>query len=144
MESVHSLSFGAAVLKVLKDAKIEDDSQGGGENDETRFCKTVFSASGARCPNNGTAGRYTLSRDRRESEILRTIGQEEANRQGINPIWIQEGGMWQGALHIFGLTWKYQIPTIRESFRKFDLKVLVNKVTDKKEVVTLWPRRSAT
>ena len=88
MESVHSLSFGAAVLKVLKDAKIEDDSQGGGENDETRFCKTVFSASGARCPNNGTAGRYTLSRDRRESEILRTIGQEEANRQEINPIWI--------------------------------------------------------
>ena len=93
MESVHSLSFGAAVLKVLKDAKIEDDSQGGGENDETRFCKTVFSASGARCPNNGTAGRYTLSRDRRESEILRTIGQEEANRQEINPIWIWGGGL---------------------------------------------------
>ena len=92
MESVHSLSFGAAVLKVLKDAKIEDDSQGGGENDETRFCKTVFSASGARCPNNGTAGRYTLSRDRRESEILRTIGQEEANRQEINPICIRGGG----------------------------------------------------
>ena len=91
MESVHSLSFGAAVLKVLKDAKIEDDSQGGGENDETRFCKTVFSASGASCPNNGTAGRYTLSRDRRESEILRTIGQEEPNRQENNPIRIQGG-----------------------------------------------------
>ena len=52
--------------------------------------------------------------------------------------------MWQGALHIFGLTWKYQIPTIRESFRKFNMKVLVNKVTDKKEVVTIWPKKSAT
>ena len=93
MESVHSLSFGTAVLKVLQSKSLPScqDESGGGveekeENFETlkRFCATAPPLNPpAACPNNGSPGRYTLSNDRRESEILRTIGQEESMRQEI-------------------------------------------------------------
>ena len=90
MESVHSLSFGTAVLKVLQSKSLpsdgnEDDKGGGeevkeGENFERskRFCGEPAPPA---CPGNGSPGRYTLSKDRRESEILRTIDQEESIRQ---------------------------------------------------------------
>ena len=93
MESVHSLSFGSAVLKVLQSKSLpsdsnEDESRGGGDAKEgnfevlKRFCGSDQPIPA--CPNNGSPGRYTLSRDRRESEILRTIGQEESIRREIN------------------------------------------------------------
>lgn len=90
MESVHSLSFGTAVLKVLQSKSLpsdgnEDDKGGGGEVKEgenferlKRFCGDTVPPA---CPSNGSPGRYTLSKDRRESEILRTIDQEESIRQ---------------------------------------------------------------
>ena len=90
MESVHSLSFGSAVLKVLQSKSLpsdsnEDKSRGGGDAKEgnfealKRFCDSDPPIPA--CPSNGSPGRYTLSKDRRESEILRTIGQEESIRR---------------------------------------------------------------
>ena len=85
MESVHSLSFGSAVLKVLQSKSLpsdsnEDESRGDdGGAKLKRFCDSDPPIPA--CPNNGSPGRYTLSKDRRESEILRTIGQEESIRR---------------------------------------------------------------
>ena len=97
MESVHSLSFGTAVLKVLQSKSLpsesnEDEDQlakegeGNFEARLKRFCDSDQAAAAppaAGCPGNGSPGRYTLSKDRRESEILRTIDQEESIRQDI-------------------------------------------------------------
>ena len=89
MESVHSLSFGTAVLKVLQSKSLpsdgNDDDKGGGKEVKENFERLKgFCGSAGQppaCPGNGSPGRYTLSKDRRESEILRTIDQEESIRQ---------------------------------------------------------------
>ena len=79
MESVHSLSFGTAVLRVLQSKSLPTGSHE--ENDQVKE-KTLKQTCGDEAgPNNGSLGRYTLSKDRRESEILRTIDQENSNRQ---------------------------------------------------------------
>ena len=79
MESVHSLSFGTAVLRVLQSKSLPTGSHE--ENNQVKE-KTLKQTCGDEAgPNNGSLGRYTLSKDRRESEILRTIDQENSNRQ---------------------------------------------------------------
>ena len=108
MESVHSLSFGSAVLKVLQSKSLpsesnEDESRSGGDEGKEgnfevlrRFCGSDPPSLPPPCPGNGSPGRYTLSKDRRESEILRTIDQEESIRQEIKlfgrPVSLVMGG----------------------------------------------------
>ena len=84
MESVHSLSFGSAVLKVLQSKSLPSDSnedESRGDDGGAKLKRFCDSDQPPACPNNGSPGRDTLSKDRRESEILRTIGQEESIRR---------------------------------------------------------------